>query len=162
MATKRVMKVWEVYWSPTGQKIATVKASTARAARRKAPSPYRKYLGEIYVKEIGAANPRRANPSHAHLIPAKVIVGKNGKMRVFVSGKAARELAGHRAVNPLVRKKRELSVPEKHQLRIAEDTLRMPDAMAEVMGGPTKAEAREIIYRLTGKKAVENRRRRRR
>lgn len=46
--------------------------------------------------------------------------------------------------------KRKLSVPEQHQLRIAKDALRMPDAMVGVMGGPTKAQAREIIKRLTG------------
>ena len=45
-----------------------------------------------------------------------------------------------------------LTVPEQHQLKIARDTLRMPDAMAGVMGGPTKEEAREIIKRLKSKK----------
>jgi hypothetical protein len=60
MPAKRVMKVYELYWSPEGRKIATVEASTAKAAKRKAPQPYRKYLGEIYTKEIGtaASNPR--------------------------------------------------------------------------------------------------------
>jgi len=53
-------------------------------------------------------------------------------------------------------RRRELSVPEKHQLRIARDTLRMPDAMVRVMGGPTKAEAKEIIKRLTGKYSRTN------
>lgn len=52
-------------------------------------------------------------------------------------------------------RKRELSVPEKHQLKIARDTLRMPDAIAAVVGGPSKEEAREIIKRLTGKEAKE-------
>jgi hypothetical protein len=42
---------------------------------------------------------------------------------------------------------RKLGVPERHQLRIARDTLKMHDAMVGVMGGPTKAEAREIIRR---------------
>ena len=41
-----------------------------------------------------------------------------------------------------------LSVPEQHQLKIARDTLRMPDAMAAVMGGPTKTEAKAIIARF--------------
>jgi len=45
---------------------------------------------------------------------------------------------------------RELTVPEQHQLKIARDTLKMPDAMVAVMGGPSKAEAAEIIERLTG------------
>jgi hypothetical protein len=43
------MKTYRLYWSPTGQHIATVSAKTSRAAIRKAPKPYRKYLGEIYT-----------------------------------------------------------------------------------------------------------------
>ena len=44
-----------------------------------------------------------------------------------------------------------LTVPEKHQLKIARDTLKMSDAMVSVMGGMSKGEARQVIYRLTGK-----------
>lgn len=55
----------------------------------------------------------------------------------------------------LLKEERELSVPEKHQLRIAYDTLKMNDVMARVMGGMTKDEAREIIKRLTGRDAKE-------
>jgi ABC-type branched-subunit amino acid transport system ATPase component len=55
------------------------------------------------------------------------------------------------------RAKRALSGPEQHQLKIARATLRMPDAMANMMNlvsnGPSKEEAREIIRRLTGKAA---------
>lgn len=40
-----------------------------------------------------------------------------------------------------------LSVPERHMLRVARDTLKMNDVMARVMGGPSKAEAREILRR---------------
>ena len=47
--------------------------------------------------------------------------------------------------------KKNLSVPEKHQLKIARDTLKLSDAGARIMGGMTKAEAREVIKRLTGK-----------
>jgi hypothetical protein len=43
-----------------------------------------------------------------------------------------------------------LQPPESHQVRIARDTLRMNDTMALVMGGPTKAEAREILARVAG------------
>jgi hypothetical protein len=46
--------------------------------------------------------------------------------------------------------KRNLSVFDKHQLRIARKTLTYSDAGALIMGGPTKAEAREIIRRLAG------------
>lgn len=41
---------YDLYWSPEGRKIATVQAETAKAAIRKAPKPYRKYLGEIYAR----------------------------------------------------------------------------------------------------------------
>jgi hypothetical protein len=46
------VKTWDVYWSPEGRKIATVQAITQRAAIRKAPQPYRKYLGEMYAVEV--------------------------------------------------------------------------------------------------------------
>jgi len=48
-----------------------------------------------------------------------------------------------------------LSVPEKHQLKVAKDTLKMSDVGAMIMGGPNKDEARKIIFNLTGKKAKE-------
>ena len=51
---------------------------------------------------------------------------------------------------------RGLSVPERHQLTIARRTLEMPDAMVGVMGGPNKAQAREIIKRLTGRAPKDN------
>lgn len=51
--------------------------------------------------------------------------------------------------------KRTLTVPEKHQLKIAKKTLTYSDAGAAVMGGPTKEEARAIILKLTGKPAKE-------
>jgi hypothetical protein len=51
--------------------------------------------------------------------------------------------------------KTELSVPERHQLRIARDTLKLSDVGAMIMGGMTKDEAVKVIYRLTGKVAHE-------
>ena len=48
--------------------------------------------------------------------------------------------------------KKELSVFDKHQLKIARSTLKMSDVGALIMGGPTKTEAVQIILRLTGKK----------
>jgi hypothetical protein len=62
---KPVMKLWDVFWSPTGQKIASaVRASTSKLAKTKAPAQYRKYKGEMYVVEVGKANPKtgRRNP----------------------------------------------------------------------------------------------------
>ncbi len=49
--------------------------------------------------------------------------------------------------------KKTLSVPEKHQLKIARSTLKMHDVGAAIMGGMTKDEARQVILRLTGKVA---------
>ena len=44
--------------------------------------------------------------------------------------------------------KKQLSVPDKHQLKIARDTLKMSDIGAMIMGGMTKAEALVIIKKL--------------
>jgi len=44
------MNTYKLYWAPEGKHVATVKARTESAARRKAPQPYRKYLGEIYAE----------------------------------------------------------------------------------------------------------------
>ena len=46
-------------------------------------------------------------------------------------------------------KRKALTVPQQQQLRIARRTLQLSDVGALVLGGPTKAEAREIIKRLT-------------
>ena len=45
------MKTYNVYWAPEGRCIATVEAKDVRTAIRKAPMPYRKYLGEMYAEE---------------------------------------------------------------------------------------------------------------
>jgi hypothetical protein len=43
---------FELTWSPEGRVITLVQAKTIKAARRKAPQPFRKYLGEISVREV--------------------------------------------------------------------------------------------------------------
>lgn len=45
------MPTFKLFWSPEGRQIATVEAKTMRAAIRKAPQPFRKFLGEIYAVE---------------------------------------------------------------------------------------------------------------
>ena len=42
-----------------------------------------------------------------------------------------------------------LTIPEKHQLKIAKSTLKMTDIGARIMGGMTKEEAKEVIKYLT-------------
>ena len=44
--------------------------------------------------------------------------------------------------------KKQLSIPEQHQLKIAKATLKMTDVMARVLGGMTKEEAKEIVRKL--------------
>lgn len=45
-----------------------------------------------------------------------------------------------------------LTPMEKHRLRIAKNTLKMPDAILGVMGGMTKTQARQIKSRLEAKR----------
>ncbi len=47
--------------------------------------------------------------------------------------------------------RRQLSVPERHQLRIARDTMRMNPAMVAVAGGPDIEQSKKIIQELTGR-----------
>lgn len=46
-----------------------------------------------------------------------------------------------------------LTTAEKHQLKIARETLKLSEFGARVMGGMNHDEARAIIKRLTGKDA---------
>lgn len=41
-----------------------------------------------------------------------------------------------------------LTTAEKHQLKVAKDTLKMPDAMVAVMGEMTKQQAEVIVKKL--------------
>ena len=75
---------------------------------------------------------------------------------LIAANRQANDLAGTHGKNPKVTRGRERSVFDRHQLKIALDTLKMPDAMVGVMGGPNKEEAREIVKRLTGKTVNEN------
>ena len=44
-----------------------------------------------------------------------------------------------------------MTIFEKHQLKIAKNTLKMSDVGARIMGGMTKEEAKKIIEKLTKK-----------
>ena len=48
----RVVNTYHLYWAPEGKRIATVKARDERAAIRKAPKPYRNFLGEVYAERV--------------------------------------------------------------------------------------------------------------
>ena len=52
--------------------------------------------------------------------------------------------------------RRYLTVPEQHQLKIARKTLTYSDVGAKIIGGMTKAEARQVIKKLTGKTPKED------
>ena len=68
--------------------------------------------------------------------------------------------SGHGGKTNMAQKKqkwirRYLTVPEQHQLKIARRTLTYSDEGAKIMGPPSKAEARQIIKKLTGKMPKE-------
>ena len=46
------LNTYNVYLSPEGRVIATVHALSERDAIRKAPKPYRKFLGEMYAVKV--------------------------------------------------------------------------------------------------------------
>ena len=83
---------------------------------------------------------------------------KNGySYRVMGAGLAAGSKKGHalaRRYGRAARRKKALTVFEKHSLKIARQTWNMPDAMLGVMGGMSKAQAREVIRQLTGKDPI--------
>jgi hypothetical protein len=51
---------------------------------------------------------------------------------------------------------KKLTVPERHQLKIARKTLTLSDVGVMCLGGPSKEEARRIILDLTGRAAKED------
>lgn len=65
--------------------------------------------------------------------------------------KSARNPKRRNSVTP----RRVLTLAERHQLKVAHETLRTPDAivalLANTSNAPTKEEARETIRRLTGR-----------
>jgi len=50
--------------------------------------------------------------------------------------------------------KHKMSVFEKHRYKIAKDTLKMPDAIANVMGGMTKAQSKDFINEMRRKNKI--------
>jgi len=45
-----------------------------------------------------------------------------------------------------------MTIPEKHQLKVARETLKKSELFASLMGGPSRKEAMAIIKRLTKKR----------
>ena len=50
---------------------------------------------------------------------------------------------------------KQLTVPERHQLKVARATLLLSNGEAILMGGPNKHESRNIIQGLTGRRPCE-------
>jgi len=46
---------------------------------------------------------------------------------------------------------KDLTVFEKQQKKICEDTLKMSDAVLNFIGGPTKQEAKEFLEKINGR-----------
>lgn len=104
---KRVMKTYKLVWSPTGQTIATVTASTMRAAIRKAPKPYSKYKGEIYAEEIGSmSNSRRRNSRRRRNVAAGFVDEEGYFHPIRASYDYSRKRAGEKAKRKSSQKKK--------------------------------------------------------
>jgi hypothetical protein len=78
--------------------------------------------------------------------PIRVKLDKSNRVKRY-----SQELVTVIARNPVRRGKRTLTVPETHQLRIAQANFKMHPAMTGVLGGGSPEESREIIKRLTGR-----------
>jgi hypothetical protein len=76
---KKPFYSYRLVWSPTGQTIGTVEATSMKAAIRKAPKPYSKYKGEIYAEKTGTSNPRVNLPTGKMIKVEGVRVHKGGK-----------------------------------------------------------------------------------
>ena len=64
-------RVFDLYWSPEGRRIARVVATAESKAIRKAPKPYKKYLGEIYAEGVIWLIPPVRLPKTKELIMSK-------------------------------------------------------------------------------------------
>lgn len=62
----------------------------------------------------------------------------------------SRQILRKHVSGAIARRESALSVPEKHQLRIARGSMRANCAMLAVMGGPNHNDAVNIIHQLTG------------
>jgi hypothetical protein len=148
-----IVGAWITHYGDTGQVKAYVRWQDTRGKEGTTEgSPNSAHMQALLDRAIRSGvrikhstsgaiwDPRLLEPGEGHRVvpPSEAVPARFGASR----------RRGHA-------RKRELTVFERHQLKIARDSLRMPDAMLGVMGGPSKAEAREIIKRLTGKEPKE-------
>jgi hypothetical protein len=81
---------------------------------------------------------------------AGVTVGGEATGKDSMKENASSELGISNGDTSLPEAHRELSIPDRHQLKIAKQTLRMPDEMIGVMGGPSRKEAEELLKKKFG------------
>lgn len=58
---------WDLFWSPSGKRLTSVRARTEQEAIRKTPAPWSRYRGEVYAQQCDGAQrctdtPRRSKP----------------------------------------------------------------------------------------------------
>lgn len=106
-------------------------ALTRTPYRFRTDAPKRGWVWAVYHLEA------KANPSSRPVRYVKLDAGRVRQLERI----AARKL-------PAGALRRHLEAPERHQLRVAQQTLKMPAPMLGVMGGPTVAEAKAIVQRL--------------
>ena len=60
MGEIELTRAWALVWSPEGSVIAVVTARNAAEAKRKTPTPYKRYLGEVYTDTLENIKKMRA------------------------------------------------------------------------------------------------------
>lgn len=123
-----------------------VKAADPSAAMRSRPRPKPARLGEP-AGPRSLAGEKTRDFGREQFKPGFV----RGGGRKVDSHKDKRGSTAHHKRGGGGRPRRQLSVPDKHLLRIARQNAMLNPAMQGVMGGPSIEESKEIIERLTGR-----------
>lgn len=88
--------------------------------------------------------PGRKQTGSGRLVSILHPTGENPACTMRSSNPAELMIMG---ANPPRRRGNGLTIPDKHQIKIAKKTLKMPDAVVGVMGGMNKEQAREVLRR---------------
>ena len=95
-----------------------------------------------YLKVFGLPHPVRMS----------TMFGRDAKLETIQDLFMAREVRIYDRMDGVIRRRpgmhKELSVFDRHQIRIARGTLKLSDAGARILGGMTKEEARAVLRKF--------------
>ena len=141
--------------------------------RAKGFHDWKSYMASIRSKRTGRKRVRRSRKVRKNVVTVPYYRVYDWHLGTYAPGRYESEEAAIRLVDQLNEKlsvrgrrvrftiirvphaganPRHVSIPEKHQIKIAKQTLKMPDAMLGVMGGMTKEQAKEILRKYGVKK----------